>query len=95
MRSRYTAYVLANVPYLLSTWHPSTRPANLSLQESQPDQWLGLKVLHSEGGPDAQEGQVEFVARYKVKGKAGRLHEISDFLQEDGRWYYVKGILLE
>src|SRR5687767_1109085 len=27
MRSRYTAYTLKNEPYLLATWHPSTRPA--------------------------------------------------------------------
>lgn len=26
MRSRYSAYVLGDEPYLLATWHPDTRP---------------------------------------------------------------------
>lgn len=95
MRSRYTAYVLANEAYLLTTWHRSTRPASLSLNESQPDQWLGLKILRSEGGPDNQQGSVEFIARYKVNGKAGRLHELSEFVREAGQWFYVKGTLIE
>lgn len=38
---------------------------------------------------------VEFVARYKINGRAQRLHEISRFVCEmeaDGpRWYYVDG----
>ena len=96
MRSRYTAYVQANENYLLETWHASTRPASLALSESQPDQWLGLKIIRTQlGGRDDQQGTVEFVARYKVKGKAGRLHEVSEFVHESGRWFYVKGTLLE
>jgi SEC-C motif-containing protein len=31
---------------------------------------------------------VEFVARYKVGGKAHRLHEISQFVRESGAWVY-------
>jgi SEC-C motif-containing protein len=34
---------------------------------------------------------VEFVARYKIAGKAYRLHEISRFVRYEGRWYYVDG----
>ena len=96
MRSRYTAYVQANENYLLDSWHVSTRPASLNLSESQPDQWLGLKIIRTHAGAqqDAQ-GTVEFVARYKVKGKAGRVHEVSEFMHEAGRWFYVKGTLLE
>ena len=41
---------------------------------------------------DAAHATVEFVARYKVGGAAAvRLHEISRFVREDGRWYYVDG----
>jgi SEC-C motif-containing protein len=36
MRSRYSAYVLKREDYLLATWHPSTRPANLKLASQQP-----------------------------------------------------------
>ena len=31
MRSRYSAYVLGLEPYLLASWHASTRPASLGL----------------------------------------------------------------
>ena len=86
MRSRYTAYTLELTGYLLSTWHPSTRPATLDLQKTR---WLGLTIReHTTGGDTAT---VDFIARYKVHGKAHRLHERSRFLREDGRWYYVDG----
>ena len=42
MRSRYTAYVLCNEPYLLDTWHPSTRPRHIAFDPQQ--RWLGLKL---------------------------------------------------
>jgi len=89
MRSRYSAYVLKLTPYLLATWHASTRPAALDLADDNC-RWLGLAVKrHSPQGEDAAE--VEFVARYKVGGRAFRLHEISRFVREGGRWYYVDG----
>jgi len=86
MRSRYAAYVLKLASYLLATWLPSTRPSSIDLDSPK---WLGLHVKqHQEIGDTAE---VEFVARYKVGGKAHRLHEISRFVREDGRWYYVDG----
>ena len=95
MRSRYTASVYENTDYLLRSWHPTTRPASLDLHDSRPDTWLGLKIVHSVAGqqPDS-EGKVEFIARYKLKGKAYRLHENSRFLQEGGQWFYLDGEML-
>lgn len=91
MRSRYAAYVLRREDYLLRTWHASTRPPALHLADS-PAKWLGLKVLRTEAGnAEDSEGVVEFVARYKVGGKAARLHESSRFVREGGRWLYVDG----
>jgi len=90
MRSRYTAYVFGIEPYLLATWHSSTRPSQLGLPEEPLPKWLGLKVMRYS---DMGEGRaiVEFVARYQVGGRAHRLHEISRFVCEEGRWYYVDG----
>ncbi len=88
MRSRYSAFVLERADYLLATWHPSTRPASLDFDEAT--KWLGLEVRgHKATGADAAE--VEFVARYRVQGRAVRLHERSRFVREDGRWLYVDG----
>lgn len=96
MRSRYTAYVMINDAYLLQSWHPSTRPNTVGLTQSRPDSWLGLKIVSTyQGSENDSTGQVEFVARYKVQGKAGRLHERSDFVKEDGHWFYLNGSLLE
>ena len=87
MRSRYTAYVLQRHSYLLATWHPSTRPSALAVDGTK---WLGLQVLrHQE--LDQSHAIVEFKARYKVQGRAARLHEISRFVREQGRWLYVDG----
>ncbi len=90
MRSRYSAYVTNNQAYLLASWHRSTRPSRVRLDEAQ--RWLGLRIKRCSGGSESdQEGRVEFIARYKVAGQGHRLHEDSRFLREDGQWYYVDG----
>lgn len=87
MRSRYSAFVHDRLDYLLATWHPSTRPA--SLTPNPPGlKWLGLEVRHHTV-IDADHATVEFVARHKLGGRAERLHEISRFVREAGRWFYV------
>jgi len=93
MRSRYSAYVLALEPYLLATWHASTRPSSLDLADDDNTRWLGLDVRRYDPPSDGKENMafVEFVARYKTAGRAHRLHEVSRFLNEEGRWYYVDG----
>ena len=92
MRSRYTAYTLLNEDYLLATWHASTRPSALGLKQELPTKWLGLEVKRHEQ-QDADHAIVEFVARYKVNGRAHRLHEVSRFVCENGRWFYLDGDL--
>ena len=90
MRSRYTAYVLALESYLLASWHASTRPPRIDLAAEAKIRWLGLEIKrHQATGPDS--ASVEFVARYKIAGRAQRLHEASRFVREDGRWFYLDG----
>lgn len=101
MRSRYSAFVLCNEPYLLATWHSSTRPKSIEFEPQQ--KWLGLKIVTTEtpNGNGVRPhfhfdtAHVEFIARYRVGGgSAARLHERSRFVQEHGRWAYVDGELL-
>lgn len=88
MRSRYSAFVRGDGAYLLSTWHASRLPASLELDAGI--QWLGLEVKsHRLTGADVAE--VEFVARFRLAGRAVRQHERSRFVREDGRWYYLDG----
>ena len=88
MRSRYSAYVLGLEDYVLATWHTSTRPPDATPDKAT--RWLGLAIKRFEATGD-DRALVEFVARYKIAGRAQRLHEISRFVREDGRWYYVDG----
>jgi SEC-C motif-containing protein len=91
MRSRYSAFVLNLHEYLLKTWHVSTRPA--TLDDEEPVRWLGLKIKDTLTEP--LHAEVEFIARYKIGGRAWKLHERSRFVFEDGVWYYVDGDILE
>jgi SEC-C motif domain protein len=92
MRSRYSAYVLDLRPYLLHTWHSSTRPA--VMPPAEPGlRWLGLEIKHA-ATTDADHASVEFVARSKLGGRAHRLHERSRFVREGGRWFYLDGDLM-
>jgi SEC-C motif-containing protein len=93
MRSRYSAFVLGDVEYLLATWHPSTRPRRLHLDDGV--RWTGLEVLATTGGSLlAAEGTVEFRAHYVVAGREGAQHENSRFAREAGQWRYVDGVSL-
>ena len=65
MRSRYTAFVLQNEAYLLSTWHPHTRPARLGLADATSPKWIGLEVKRAES-TGAEGAIVEFVARERA-----------------------------
>ena len=90
MRSRYSAFVLGLEDYLLKTWHPDTRPGGLELDAPPRPQWLGLTVK-SHTPIDDDHATVEFVARYKLNGRAFKLHETSRFERVAGRWLYVDG----
>ena len=95
MRSRYTGFATRATHYLLVTWHPSTRPEVLDLDDAMV--WHRLDVVRTDaGGPWDDAGTVEFVAHYRLDdgtaiGQRGRLHETSHFVREDGRWLYVDG----
>jgi len=94
MRSRYTAYTLQREDYLLATWHGGTRPASLGLGDAAAGKWLGLTVKrHAPEAGNPDRAVLEFIARHKIDGRARRLHEISRFVRENGRWYYVGGDL--
>jgi SEC-C motif-containing protein len=92
MRSRYSAYVLMREDYLLASWHAETRPASLRLAAQTPSPtWLGLEIRKEQATGDDQ-ATVEFIARYRISGgRAQRQHEVSRFVREQGRWYYVDG----
>ena len=93
MRSRYSAYVKGTIDYIFETHDPASREEldrEASEQWSRESEWLGLEILGTRrGGPDDDEGDVEFIARGKSRGKEFAHHERSRFRRVEGRWYYV------
>lgn len=88
MRSRYAAFAVGDRKYLLRTWHSTTRPRRLTLDDTE---WTGLEIVAKErGGLFDQEGMVEFTAHWiDTPGTGGVLHERSRFVREDGKWVYL------
>jgi len=94
MRSRYTAYVMADVAYLLRTWRVDARPG--SIDAATIPQWRGLEILRVEKGQEGDgEGLVEFRATARSAHGLVCLREVSRFVREAGQWLYVGGDLLE
>ncbi|QJE00075.1 YchJ family protein [Massilia forsythiae] len=106
MRSRYTAFTMQDEDYLRATWHPSTRPDEPIVDKHEKMQWLGLEIKSAlrlrQRKADLPEhpdqDTVEFVARFRIDGRAHRLHEISRFVREPDaaiggkpRWFYLDG----
>lgn len=94
MRSRYTAFVVGDARHLVATWHPRTRPDDLTLDPAQ--RWMGLEIVDAAGGGEGdEEGVVEFRARWRQGRHEGELHERSRFGRRAGRWMYVDGTVHE
>lgn len=95
MRSRYSAYTVEEVDYIVDTHHADSRDdvdREAALQWAKQAAWLGLEILETvDGGEKDEEGVVEFVANFSLQGKPQSHHERSNFKKVDGKWYYVDG----
>lgn len=91
MRSRYSAYAIGDLDYVFRTWHPKTRPPDVS--PAPGITFAGLEVSEIvAGGPDDDMGVVEFTARLRgPDGGLAEMHERSRFSRRAGRWMYVDG----
>lgn len=89
MRSRYAAYKLKNIDYLVETTHPDYRKyySRKSIANwANSVEFLKLTVH------EAIDNRVKFTAIFKdEKGKLHEHREDSLFEQEKGRWYYLEG----
>lgn len=84
MRSRYAAYALGEFDYVFRTWHPRTRPADVT---TSPDlKWTKLEIVAADGDT------VEFRAHFSTSVGGDVMHELSTFTQRAGRWVYVSGV---
>ena len=93
MRSRYSAYWLKRIDYIVDTTHPDGRTPGF--REEVADsvaqvKWTSLKVLStSQGQAGDKIGKVEFSADYEYDGKTVTHHERSRFRRYEGKWKYL------
>ena len=101
MRSRYSAYALGKLDYLIATHPmPSEAPAQRrrELKQSCRDsRWRGLKVLSTEAGTaDDLEGIVRFEAVFSAGGQRFVHRETSLFQRRngdpEGDWLYIRAL---
>jgi len=95
MRSRYTAFTLANIDYIKETRHPESEnefKRKATEKWAKESKWLGFELLDTEaGGPDDEGGSVEFIARYISENEKHRHHEVALFQKHEGNWYFMDG----
>lgn len=95
MRSRYSAHTMGAIDYIRETMVPEERKSfdpDATRRWANESKWKGLKILStSEGTPDDTTGTVEFVATYERGGTVFEHHEVSQFQNLKGRWFFVDG----
>lgn len=92
MRSRYAAYAYGDADYLFRTWHPQTRPPDVTMDADIV--WTALDVTDTAaGGTDDEDGEVQFTAHFEAAGRPGSMCERSRFERRAGRWLYVDGVV--
>jgi len=93
MRSRYSAFVLADGNYLMATHHSSTRPTKdkkAIVKWAKSVQWIRLEVLETTKGTENDtEGTVTFNAYFFENGNVDVIHEKSAFVKENEQWFYL------
>lgn len=97
MRSRYTAFAVGDMDYIYNTHHESTR-GELDMDGVKSwalnSEWLGLEIRETDKGSEKDnEGKVEFKCKFLFNGGEQTHHELSTFIKEDGKWYFVDGAL--
>lgn len=99
MRSRYTAFTLANVDYLMRSHHSKSRPTRdrkQILAWAKSVKWMGLTIIRTELGQlDDSIGFVEFRAMFIEDGQLSQIHENSRFERESGKWVYHSAVTLK
>lgn len=92
MRSRYAAYVLQDIAYIIATTVPAQQallnPATLQAW-AEHTQWQGLEIVQHQPHIGKHHAQVEFKAHFVADNTPQIHHERSSFVQINGRWYFI------
>ncbi|MBC7693587.1 MAG: YchJ family protein [Methylotenera sp.] len=93
LRSRYTAFTLGDVDYIVTTHHSKT-VGEVNREEiekwSKGSKWIGFKILQQEAGTASDtQGMIVFHVQYEMDGKMNDHHEQSVFEKENGEWKFL------
>ena len=97
MRSRYSAFALAQAQYLIDTWEGGSCPSLTDLQDDfqaqrvRGERWVNLKIISAQGGELDEQGEVSFIASLISEQQLILFSEVSQFIKRDGRWLYCAG----
>ena len=100
MRSRYSAYQMGNVAYIIETTHPNNSLFQKKRNEiedgirhfSSTTKFEGLQILEFLDGE--KKAFVSFYAILQQEGHDASFKEKSCFLKENGRWLYESGTFI-
>jgi SEC-C motif-containing protein len=95
MRSRYSAYVRKEIPWIHDSLHPEQRSdydEKSTRDWAERAEWHGLQIHETAGGgPGDEEGTVEFTAVFSEKGERQEHRELATFRKQEGAWYFESG----
>ena len=93
MRSRYSAFVLANGDFLMKSHHSKTRPTSEKkaiVAWAKSVNWVKLEIIETSNGLENDaDGTVTFNAYFYEHGKIDIIHEKSAFIKENNHWKYL------
>ncbi len=99
MRARYAAHVKVDVDFLYASTHPEFRENydhKATRVWAERSEWLGLDIIDSTAGGDKdEEGEVEFIARFRDKGVIRNHHERGRFKRQNGTWLFTDGEMVK
>lgn len=98
MRARYSAYATKNIDFVITSTLPASRSSSdfeAMRAWAEQAEWSGLEVVSTNKGQgEDNQGEVEFIARYKLSGVSHQHHEKSLFIKKDDSWFFKDGTVL-
>ncbi len=99
MRARYCAYVNVQADFLFETTHPDHRQGydhKGTKEWAESAEWVGLEIVGTRKGTEGDsDGEVEFIARYRLKEALHEHHELAGFKKEKGAWFFTEGAMVK
>ncbi|MDK2847569.1 MAG: motif domain protein [Desulfuromonadales bacterium] len=99
MRARYSAHVRVEIDFLYSSTHPDHRQGydhKGTKVWAEQSEWLGLEIVGTtDGGPQDENGEVEFIARFRDKDGVRSHHERGRFERREKQWLFSEGLMVK